>query len=266
MNIPLSPTQWFRRWKYHRDHRRGYFDYFGETVYFPPQSLVHRCAVTEGFYEVDNLRILQKAHHSGTCMIDVGANIGLMSVPILQQDPNARVIALEASPSVTPYLAKTISRSPNQSRWKLIEAAAGAEPGTAQFYCSAQDGNVYDGLRNTKRAENGSTHEVRVTTLSDVWRQEEEPHVSLIKIDVEGAEADVLRGAAAVLKACSPAVLLEWNLQNLEAYNTPPSLLFDLASELNYTLHAVPSLARVPQPNTMRFYAGLNESFLLLPQ
>jgi hypothetical protein len=58
---------------------------------------------------------------------------------------------------------------------------------------------------------------------------------------------------------------LEWNLQNLAAYGTDPADLYDLATELGYSLRTTPSLATVPNRDAVRFFAGLNESFLLLP-
>jgi protein O-GlcNAc transferase len=46
-------------------------------------------------------------------------------------------------------------------------------------------------------------------TLDAVWEEESRPEISVVKIDVEGAELDVLEGATAVLRTCRPAVMVE---------------------------------------------------------
>ena len=54
-----------------------------------------------------------------------------------------------------------------------------------------------------------SSFEVRTSTLDDAWRGRGEPAVTMVKVDVEGSEARVLRGAEAVISTCRPVLSIE---------------------------------------------------------
>jgi FkbM family methyltransferase len=73
--------------------------------------------------------------------------------------------------------------------------------------------SAFDGLRNTGRKKGGSAVTVPISTLDAEWREVGKPNVSLIKIDVEGAELGVLRGGSECIGQCKPAILLEWTKQ-----------------------------------------------------
>jgi hypothetical protein len=57
--------------------------------------------------------------------------------------------------------------------------------------------------------ETGETLTVPVVTIDQLWNERNQPMISFCKIDVEGAELLVLKGAERVLRACRPALLLE---------------------------------------------------------
>ena len=90
--------------------------------------------------------------------------------------------------------------------------------------------------------------EVDLTTLDETWRGLGSPPVSHIKIDVEGAELDVLRGASECLRAERPVVRLEWNAQNLAACDVPPRSLLDFACSQGYKVLSLPHGVAVTGP------------------
>ncbi len=61
----------------------GSFPYCGVKVYFPANSLIFQRACEEKIYERDLVRLLSALVRPETAYFDVGANIGLMSIPIL---------------------------------------------------------------------------------------------------------------------------------------------------------------------------------------
>src|SRR5438132_996545 len=88
------------------------FDYFGTKIYFPRNSVLFKLVCVQGIYEDQYLRILLKlCQKPDSVFFDVGANIGLLSVPILATNPSAQVVSFEPSPNSLPYLLKTREES-----------------------------------------------------------------------------------------------------------------------------------------------------------
>jgi len=241
----------------------GAFPYFGLKVYFPPRSLSFYAACEQGIFEHDNVRVLQSLIRPGTTMFDVGGNIGLMAIPVLKSCPDCRVVTFEPSANVLPSLRRTIAGCPFRSRWQLIEKAVASTEGAANFTLSSQAESLFDGFRDTHRASGSATVTVPVTTLDATWKALGQPHVSLIKCDVEGADLDVLTGAHECLAATGAAILTEWNATNLAAYERPPGSLLEFARRTGYRVFAVPSFAEISDPVALRLHMIETESFLL---
>src|ERR1041384_3306601 len=102
----------------------GSFPYFGVKVFFPPRSLSFYAACEQGIFEHANVRVLEHFVRPDTVVFDVGANIGLMAIPLLQHCSSCKVISFEPSPNVLGSLRKTVQGSPFGDRWRLIEKAA----------------------------------------------------------------------------------------------------------------------------------------------
>ena len=72
---------------------------------------------------------------------------------------------------------------------------------------------------------NGRSVTVEVRTLDEIWVEIGRPKVSFVKIDVEGAEVEVIRGANGFISQCVPTLLIEANakeqLQHLIAVLIP---------------------------------------------
>lgn len=243
----------------------GSFPYFGAKVCFPKNSLSFKAACEQGIFEADNVTVLRALIEPESCMFDVGANIGLMAIPVLYAEPQCRVISFDPSVNVLPSLRKTMAGAPFGDRWTLVEKAVGAAPGTITFTLSSEANSLFDGIRPTQRVASAAQVQVEMTTLDQVWTDLERPRVSVIKIDVEGAESEVLRGAAEVLRAERPFVLLEWNRQNLAAYECPHDFILKFAHTAGYQLLTVPGFHAVESENQLRLHMAFTENFLLSP-
>jgi FkbM family methyltransferase len=257
----------FKRWLYSScPSYKGVFPYFGEQIHFPPGSLMFELAMNEGIFEAGNLKLLQAALRPGSWAFDVGANIGLMSAPLLHAEPTLHVVSIEASPRTAEFLARTIAASPNRHRWTLVPKALGAVEGEIEFFAATGSDGIFDGLKDTGRSRGAAKVQVSLTTLDAVWRDAGRPAVCLVKIDVEGAETEVLQGGRECLRTTRPIVLLEWNRLNLAAYGRSPDQLLTLAAELNCDLLNAPGLAPVTTPASLLFQTGVSETFLLVPR
>ena len=146
--------------------------------------------------------------------VDAGANIGLYSLAMSALAPDGRVYAFEPSPTAFGHLEENLRRNrvPNVEASPL---ALGDRAGTVEFhdfsYFSAGSFAAGEGSLLSSASYGSTVSQAPVTTLDQVAADVPLERVDLVKIDVEGAELSVLEGAAAVLAAHRPTVILEFN-------------------------------------------------------
>jgi FkbM family methyltransferase len=244
----------------------GHFPYYGTRIHFQPGSTLFRVACEQGVYEAANLDLLTGLARSGFWHFDIGANIGLMAAPILARVSQCRVLSFEPSANVLPYLQKTAAGSPFADRWSVVPKAAGAKVGKVKFNLGAPTNSPYDGIQATNRVASEREVEVELTTVDAEWKRLGSPRVSAIKIDVEGAELDVLKGAGECLKAERPPILLEWNTENLAAYKCAPESLLAFAHDIDWQVFAMPGMVEVRTERELAWHMICTESFLLAPR
>ncbi|MEH1788132.1 MAG: FkbM family methyltransferase [Nostoc sp.] len=242
----------------------GAFPYYGTKVYFPKNSLIFKLACQQGIYEQENLNILSSLVKPNSTYFDIGANIGLMSIPILQQDDSCNVVSFEPSPNTYNFLNRTAKSSQFNKRWVVSSKAVGSQVGTLDFFIASPDMGAFDGFHDTKRAKTNNQIEVPVTTVDIEWKTLGRPKLSVIKIDVEGAELEILKGALNCIQNEQPSILLEWNATNLKAYNCPIESLMIFARKYNYELYSLPNLVPVLNVESLLLHMSKTESFLLL--
>lgn len=244
----------------------GSFRYFGTRVFFTKRSRTFAAVCKQGIFEENVVRILFALAKPETIIFDVGANLGLMAIPVLAENDRVRVVSFEPSPTALKHLQRSHRESKFTDRWTVIPKAVGKAAGRAKFALSDQkDDSLYDGLRPTRRVNVVSEIEVEITTLDETWKSFGSPPVSLIKCDVEGAELDVFHGAGECIKTHRPPILTEWNAKNLAAYDCPPESLFQFTEQNNYDLYSLPQLVRVENPRHLELMMNFVENFVLLP-
>jgi FkbM family methyltransferase len=173
---------------------------------------------------------------------------------------------VEASPHTAAFLGRTIAGSARRDRWHFVPKALGAHEGEVRFFASRTSHGAFDSLRDTGRGREVRAVMVPQIKLDTLWENFGRPDVSVVKIDTEGAEVEVLRGATACLRATRPCILLEWNATNLLPFGVQPGFLLEFAAELNYDLSAAPGLIPVHTPEQLRLQMGLGETFMLTPR
>lgn len=245
---------------------RGWFHYFEEKVYFSHQSLIFRLACEQGIYESENLSLLSCFVKPGSVYFDIGANIGLLSIPILKGDSETKVVSIEASPGTFQYLHRTQQESQYGDRWVVLDDAIGSVPGEMTFYKSKDSVGAYDGLKDTGRGDKKKPIPVKVRTLDEVWHSLNCPDVSVIKMDIEGGEYDAIVGGGECIASKRPVLHVEWNRINLRAYGRTPGILLDLASNLGYCIYDADSLNVVNDEVSLKLRMLRTESFLLIPE
>lgn len=246
---------------------KGYFLYFGVKVFSPSESILFERVRREGVFERDVCTRMQHLARSGTWFFDVGANLGLMSVPVLADNPNVCAVSIEPSPNSFPFLARTHANASFQKRWHVLSKAVSNVKGTTDFVLAETGNSAFEGMRDTQRVAMSRAISVEMAPLDDIWDSYGRPEVSLVKIDVEGAEKLVLEGASALINQCRPAIVMEWSLANLGAYGVSVEWLLDFASERQYMLFDLESLSPITRVEHLKVLCMQSrENFLLFPQ
>jgi FkbM family methyltransferase len=189
-----------------------------------------------------------------------------MAAPVLREFPSVHVVSFEPSPAALKYLRRSVEASPFRERWRLVEKALSSAAGAKPFFTADEANSAYDGLANTRRGSGAASQTtVDCSTLDAEWIALGRPEVSVIKIDVEGAELSVLEGATECVGASRPSILLEWNRHNLLAHDVAIDSILRWAKEREYHLHSAETGALVTGPDALRWYMAFGENFLLFP-
>jgi FkbM family methyltransferase len=148
--------------------------------------------------------------------VDVGANVGDVLRHMLRLAPRGHHVAFEPLPDLAAELRRRFERV------DVHPSALSDAAGTATFY-RVRESPARSSLRPTDLPESPLT--VPVERLDDALPRSYAP--DLVKIDVEGAEAAVLRGAQETLSRCRPLVVLEHGA-HAERFGTTPEEVHDL--------------------------------------
>jgi FkbM family methyltransferase len=156
----------------------------------------------------------------GNC-VDVGANEGGMLADFSTLAPNGRHIAFEPIPHLYERLVVQFPHA------DVRNVALSDHSGTAMFtHVKTLPG--YSGLRQRTypAPQELEEIEVRVERLDDILPTGYRP--TLVKIDVEGAELQVLRGALRTITEHKPTIVFEHGLGAADHYGTTPADVHDL--------------------------------------
>ncbi len=133
-------------------------------------------------------------------MLDVGANIGLFSWRVARSHPGARILALEPQSENCARLRQLVAATGIDAQ--VYPGACGASAGRATLHLRSSVTHSLDPAWHLDLAEGGAaarSEQVEVTTVDAVCDRQGIERIDLLKVDVEGAEVDVLRGAHAML-------------------------------------------------------------------
>jgi FkbM family methyltransferase len=167
--------------------------------------------------------------------IDVGSNKGKVLDPMRNAVTQGHFFAFEPIPYLYDLL---VSKYRSDTRVELINMALSSRPGEAKFYVNETDFGLSGLNDRPNRMGQNKVREiaVKVETLDRVIG---ERRVDLIKIDVEGAEYDVLTGAYGTLARCRPIVLFEFGLGGADYFGVDAVKMFQFFETLGYALFAL---------------------------
>ncbi len=147
-----------------------------------------------GTYEERELDYVLTRLRPGDTFLDVGAHVGYFTLPAAKAvGPSGRVIAIEPSPVCVRLLRANAEL--NGFGWiTVFEVAASDRNGTDLLACSPQS-SMWNWLVRMDVDDGIDTISVSTKTIDSILAECEWPPIVGMKVDVEGAELDVLRGS-----------------------------------------------------------------------
>ncbi len=164
----------------------------------------------QGFYELGTLRMMAVFVEAGATVLDVGANIGLMTVWCSKLvGPHGRVIAFEPHPVTFELLKQNVTLN-DASNITCQQLALSDRSGMACLYDRTDKSRGSASMTWFQSGDKAS--EISMTTIDDYVATNALRDISFVKIDVEGFEDKVLGGARQLLTGPTvPVFCIECN-------------------------------------------------------
>jgi len=203
----------------------GFFDTkLGERVFFAAYDAY------KGRLEARAADRLAQWAPAGSTVIDVGANVGFFTMRFASWvGEHGHVIAFEPERKNIRRLRQRIKKANFAARVEIVEGVAAETSGTLRLALNPYHPGDH------KIALTGIA--VQAWTIDDLLRGQQCPRVSLIKIDVQGAEVRVLRGARDTITRCRPTLFVEVDDAALQAAGFSADEMFDELESLGYRIY-----------------------------
>jgi FkbM family methyltransferase len=190
--------------------------------------------IARGRYEPSEIAFIRGEVKPGQTVLDIGANIGFFSIVMgALVGPNGHVYAFEPVAENADLLERSIHENGMEERITLKRETVGEEDGERQLVTlGLESGALNSGGAYLLPPEMAPPpgHELRTVPIVTLDRQNLRSPVSLIKIDVEGAEPLAFRGARGLLRSDRPVILSEINPTQLQKVSgcTPAEFISEM--------------------------------------
>ena len=263
-----------QRWMQVRQ-RRGPLDggwrlrlWDGSVVCLPRGSRMTWSVAATGHWDRHVIEMLTHYIEPGTLVLDVGASLGLWTLPLAwaARSRGGRVWCFEPNPENLPWLQANIDRNALRAVAEVHALALGSRAGTARLgYREHGGGN--GALLDADAVDSVTVPVARIDDLEFPQR------VSFVKMDVEGFELEVLRGGHALIGRDRPAIFGEFNAAWLKLRGEDLAAGLTVVTALGYEVFELEerrsagwrsrdrtSLRRLEQP-----FLPSSQNLLLLP-
>jgi FkbM family methyltransferase len=224
--------------------------------------------VERGFYEKHLISFFKDYLREGMHVIDAGANIGLYTVLAAKLvGPSGKVWAFEPSSENCRLLLTSVGHN-KLTNVSLQPVALGSERGYAHFISAlGSNGGM---VEESRRILSHPSCRIVPTARLDDFQIE---RVDLVKMDVEGAEGLLVKGAGELLERCRPVIATEFSEMLIPISGMTAAQFLDFFRARNYTVFVVDRASHrlVPVGDTDAFAAqfvpgcGKIEDLVLMP-
>lgn len=180
----------------------------------------------------NELAMLRRFVRPGDCVLDVGAHVGTFAVPLaLFAGPGGKVVAFEASPDNFALLSTNVGLNALADR---IECHLGVVTDRQGSFARRRDDGANSGMWYFVPASGDDA--VHAAIQLDEWLagRPDLARIDVVKVDVEGAELDVLRACARTIATHRPVVYLEVNTAALARFGATARDVGSHLADLGY--------------------------------
>ena len=225
---------------------------------------IYRFLFFYGIHELDVDWICGQVLQSGDVFVDIGACFGYHAISsALRVGPTGHVYALEPQPDMFARLQNNLVGN-NLSNVTPDHLALSDQAETLRLHRFADLGSAHTSVSSQGR-EASEIISTAAVTLDAYVEQRKIKSVTLVKLDVEGAELKVLRGATALLGSSSPPMwVMEINEETASACGYHPRDLLGLLAQYGYSFYApvwgrvIRNVARLEFCSADRIQHGMN--------
>lgn len=199
------------------------------------RKLIMLDAISPIDYDALTREIIKRELKPDSTCVDVGCHSGEILDMMLDLAPAGEFFCFEPIPD----LASRLREKYRLQNVHIHELALSERSGQAEFnYVLSNPG--YSGLikrRYDRPDEVDKSITVNTDTLDNVLRGK---NIDFMKIDVEGAELQVLRGAASTLANAKPLIVFEHGFGAADCYGTTPDMIWSfLVADLHYSIYCL---------------------------
>ena len=208
---------------------------FGVDINSPLGSWIY----WHGYHGTDELMVIDRLLRQDSVVFDIGASIGQFTLFMAKRVPHGHVVALEPANTAYQQLIENVQRN-DFTNVTTLPVGAAALNLEAELYDTFFGDDIFGvSERGTASMYKGSESAQSIGTASfrsidDIATELNLKQVDLIKLDVEGAELEALKGAEQTLKTYQPHLVVEVGAELCARAQIKPSDLFQFLEELNY--------------------------------
>lgn len=159
-----------------------------------------------GIYEDETINFIKDTIAANGLFLDIGANIGAITIPIARLRPDVKIFSVEAAPRMFSYLTNNVQLNSFENVTLINKAIADEEGKIVNFYTP----HIKFGKGSIVKAFASEESKVETTTIDSI-ASGNKLKVDFIKIDIEGFEWLAFKGGHQILTAMNaPDILFEF--------------------------------------------------------